>query len=65
MRDPKRIPRIMDLLQTEWEKHPDLRFGQLIYNLLDGIWDTTEVWFFLLEDDLMEQRLLGETIGVE
>jgi len=65
MRDPRRIPRIMELIQLEWEKHPDYRLGQLIFNLLDGIWDTPEPRFFYLDDDLIEQRLLAEIIEVE
>lgn len=33
MRDSKRIPRILGKMQQLWEKSPDLRFGQLFYNL--------------------------------
>lgn len=33
MRDPKRIPKILKELQKVWEKHPDLRLGQLLLNL--------------------------------
>jgi hypothetical protein len=33
MREKERIFRIMTLLQTIWEKHPDWRFNQLISNL--------------------------------
>lgn len=32
MRDPKRIPIILAELQKIWEKQPDLRLGQLIFN---------------------------------
>ena len=33
MRDPKRIPEILDLLKQLWEKDQDLRFFQMIYTL--------------------------------
>lgn len=34
MRDPNRIPMILQRLEKVWEKNPDLRFGQLILNVL-------------------------------
>lgn len=51
MRDPERIPEFMETIQEMWERHPDWRFGQLIFNVFDGIWDTTEPKFFYIEDD--------------
>jgi len=33
MRDPKRIKRILALIEGIWEQEPDTRFCQLIYNL--------------------------------
>lgn len=50
MRDPKRIPEILGLLETIWTANPDWRFGQLIENTLDGI-------TFFTEDDLTLQAL--------
>jgi hypothetical protein len=35
VRDPKRIPKILSLLQVIWEQQPDVRFHQLISNLQD------------------------------
>ncbi len=32
MRDPARIPFILDHLRKVWEAHPDLRLGQLVVN---------------------------------
>lgn len=32
MRDPARIPAILDRLRKVWEAHPDLRLGQLVVN---------------------------------
>lgn len=34
MRDPKRIPLILDELKGIWASFPDLRLGQLIGNLM-------------------------------
>ena len=33
MRDPERIPVILERLRKVWEKYPDLRLGQLIINV--------------------------------
>lgn len=33
MRDPKRIPEILEELKKAWEKNPDLRLGQIIVNI--------------------------------
>ena len=54
MRDPKRIPKFLALLQEYWEKVPDWRFGQLIENIkrFSGKSD-----LFYLEDDEFEQLL--------
>jgi uncharacterized protein YihD (DUF1040 family) len=30
MRDPKRIPAVLDALRQAWERNPDLRLGQLL-----------------------------------
>lgn len=32
MRDPLRIPIILDKLELIWAQNPDWRFGQLLYN---------------------------------
>lgn len=32
MRDPKRIPRILTLIERIWKKNPDLRLTQMICN---------------------------------
>ena len=33
MRDPYRIPFVLRELQRLWEKHPDWRLGQLVFNI--------------------------------
>jgi len=35
MRDPKRIKRILKLVEKIWEENPDLRLTQLIMNALE------------------------------
>lgn len=34
MRDPKRIPVVLEALRKAWEKHPDWRLGQVVSNAL-------------------------------
>jgi len=54
MRDPERIPRILDQLQELWERVPDQRFGQFLIN--HGIvTDDVHVWY--REDDQLEKAL--------
>lgn len=52
MRDPKRIPQMLELIQQGWEKVPDWRFGQLIENLrrYSGVGDL----FYVEDDDMVE-----------
>ena len=33
-RDPDRIPLVLEALEREWRRNPDLRLAQLIVNLL-------------------------------
>lgn len=59
MRDPKRIKKIIGLLQLYWEDHPDLRLGQIISNcvrLHDGRLNCDP---FYIEDNDMEKALLA------
>lgn len=34
MRDPKRIPEVLNQLKSLWSTFPDLRLGQLIVNVM-------------------------------
>ena len=55
MRDPERIPKILQKLQAAWEQVPDWRLGQLVENVKaasEGRMDT-----FYIEDDQMERGL--------
>jgi len=55
MRNPKRIHRIITMLEIIWELAPDLRLGQLLVSVgLD------ERNLFSREDDETEQNLIEE-----
>ena len=45
MRDPKRIDVILQQISNIWHKYPDMRLGQLIGNVLEG------VSLYYVEDD--------------
>lgn len=51
MRDPNRIPIMLDELKTLWEKHSDWRLGQLIVNLSRA--SDIEDPFFVQDDRLL------------
>ena len=36
MRDPKRINPILQKFEKVWNQYPDIRFGQLVFNLLSN-----------------------------
>ena len=52
MRDPARIPAVLQAIHEIWQAHPDWRLGQLLCNVAawadptqDGVWD--------IEDDVL------------
>ena len=51
MRDPKRIPTVLQELARTWTKYPDMRLCQLIVNV------TNEKDPFYVEDDELVERL--------
>jgi len=53
MRDPKRIHRILQIIEMLWTMLPDLRLGQLLFNF-GGYPDDA----FYIEDDVLENNLL-------
>jgi hypothetical protein len=57
VRDPKRIPRILDQLADLWRQVPDQRLGQLVCNYLGCHEDS--LWY--IEDDETE-RLIRDAI---
>ena len=57
MRDPDRIPRILEKLRAYWEANPDLRLCQIVSNLNpSGTPDP-----FYVEDDVIEKALDKES----
>ncbi len=46
MRDPNRIDEILNTVKTVWNQYPDMRFGQLVVNVLG-------VDPFYVEDDVI------------
>jgi len=52
MRDPARIPIILEAIKKAWERSPDLRLGQLIVNATPAGKDG-----FFIEDDMLLQGL--------
>ena len=51
MRDPKRIDIILQEISNIWHKYPDMRLGQLIGNVLEGI------SLYYVEDDGLVKAL--------
>lgn len=50
MRDKKRIPKLLKMIERVWTKYPDMRFGQLIVNCLGT--DS-----FYIEDGIAEKKI--------
>lgn len=48
MRDKQRIDKILDLVRELWEKYPDQRLGQIMYNY---VFDNRMVDMFYVEDE--------------
>jgi len=55
MRDPARIPRMLETIRKVWETHPDLRLGQLLVNAMRPSRPCPQVFYF--EDDELEPRI--------
>lgn len=53
MRDPNRIPQVLDAVRKYWERHPDLRLGQIVTNMAGG-----DPFYF--EDDKLLEELESE-----
>ena len=54
MRDPNRIPRVLELLEKVWKEFPDWRLGQLIENIARELgWNDA----FYMEDDVLQEEL--------
>ncbi len=54
MRDPARIPVVLDAISEAWKKKPDWRLAQLIYNCTYGL------GIYYLEDDELVRLISGK-----
>ena len=51
MRDPKRIAIVLERLRVAWEKHPDVRLGQLLVSAIPYAMEL----FYIEDDNLIEK----------
>jgi uncharacterized protein YihD (DUF1040 family) len=58
MRDINRIDNLLKLLNQYWHEHPDLRLGQLIYNINRELTGSKDI--FNIEDDTITDYLLKQ-----
>jgi uncharacterized protein YihD (DUF1040 family) len=61
MRDPNRIPVVLERLEKVWEKHPDLRFGQLILNVLRNDFYHVEDEELVTKIELFYERIRNDS----
>jgi len=59
MRNPQRIRQILGAIYLIWAKHPDMRFGQLTYNLysqfcVDKKRPVPKDFFYVEDDEFLE-----------
>jgi uncharacterized protein YihD (DUF1040 family) len=57
MRDPKRIPIILEYIKLLWEKYPDQRLGQLLSNVTSNAMESN---LYFYEDDHLLDHLYDE-----
>jgi hypothetical protein len=62
MRDPKRIPEFLGRIRRLWETYPDLRFGQLLLNVINADNITS---FYYMEDNKLIEILEKEYFDAE
>lgn len=58
MRDPKRIPRIIEALRRYWTRYPDLRLGQIVGNFTPRHSSGTPGNSYNVEDTTLEEELM-------
>ena len=52
MRNPKRIPEVLDEIKKTWARFPDLRLGQLIENVVGR---SPQPLFYIEDEDLVKR----------
>lgn len=55
-RDPKRIDKIMTLINSLWHQNPDLRLTQLIINVVGP----TKTDLYYIDDDELTEKLAAQ-----
>ena len=60
MRDPKRIPELLEELRKIWMEVPDERFWQFLMNLSQRVGVDRDPWFIQDEEALMQLQTLRE-----
>lgn len=55
MRDPKRIPEVLEALRAYWESEPDMRLGQILGNVSSHMRTTSDPYY--MEDDVFLKGL--------
>lgn len=61
MRDPNRIPIILNQLEELWKAHPDMRLGQLLVNIVKYTQKSSEIETFEIfykEDDQISDSII-------
>jgi uncharacterized protein YihD (DUF1040 family) len=58
MRNPARIPPMLDVLQALWEQHPDMRFLQMVEWIMHEVESEVEYGGFYAEDDIVERVMV-------
>jgi len=53
MRDPKRIRKVCNKLASAWETTPDLRFGQLVTNVMLEIQKDERIPFYVEDEEMI------------
>lgn len=61
MRDPKRIPEVLEALRVYWEQNPDMRLGQILGNVSSHMTETNDPYY--MEDDVFLKGLDLRTPG--
>ena len=62
VRNPERIPEVLEAVKQHWKEYPDQRLGQLICNIARKEHGNPDP-FDLEDNDLMD--VLGEDLSVE
>jgi len=58
MRNPDRIDETLEVLAEYWKKYPDLRLGQIIYNISCREFNYNDSYY--IEDDMILNWLCWE-----